>query len=98
MALPYALFARGVQTVSAREASLLVLIEPLLNPLWVWLVWSETVSDSTWIGGGCILSGLILRTLLTVRRRHRDGGDGATATSTFPPPAVAVPTVHPADP
>lgn len=61
MAVPYVLFARGVATVTAQESALLTLIEALLNPFWVWLFWGEEVSTATWIGGGWILSGLMLR-------------------------------------
>jgi drug/metabolite transporter (DMT)-like permease len=61
LALPYVLFSTGVQQVPAREASVLLLIEPVLNPLWVLLVWGEQAAVTTWIGGGIILAGLVLR-------------------------------------
>ena len=61
LALPYVLFSVGVQQVPAREASILLLIEPVLNPLWVLLVWGEQAAIATWIGGGIILGGLVLR-------------------------------------
>lgn len=68
MALPYVLFARGVGTVSAQEAALITLLEPILNPFWVWLFWPEPVSRSTWIGGALILTGLALRYMVFPRR------------------------------
>ena len=34
-ALPYLLFTRGLRDVESAEASLLALIEPVLNPVWV---------------------------------------------------------------
>lgn len=68
MALPYVLFARAVQSVSAQEASLLLLIEPVLNPLWVWLFWGEQVGPATWIGGSLILGGLAIRYLFFPQR------------------------------
>jgi drug/metabolite transporter (DMT)-like permease len=61
MALPYLLFTRGVRWVTTQEAALLTLLEPVLNPLWVWLCWGETVPLSTWIGGSLILGGLAVR-------------------------------------
>lgn len=67
MALPYLLFARGVRGVTAQEAALIPLIEPLLNPFWVWLFWREPVPGSTWIGGSMILGGLLIRYLLFPR-------------------------------
>jgi len=39
MALAYGLFANGVRHIKAQEASLISLIEPVLNPIWVLLAW-----------------------------------------------------------
>lgn len=61
MALPYLLFAIALRTVTAQEAALIPLVEPILNPLWVWLLWGERVPASTWMGGVFILGGLALR-------------------------------------
>jgi drug/metabolite transporter (DMT)-like permease len=61
LGLPYLLFASAVRHVTAQEASLITLVETVLNPHWVWLLWGETASLHTWIGGGLILAGLILR-------------------------------------
>src|SRR5207249_2429596 len=41
MAFPYWLFARGVRTVSPQEAAIITLIEPLVNPLWAYLITPE---------------------------------------------------------
>lgn len=68
MGLPYVLFARGVAGVPAQEAGLITLLEAVLNPIWVWLFWREEVDLSTWIGGGLILSGLLLRYALFPRK------------------------------
>jgi drug/metabolite transporter (DMT)-like permease len=69
MGLPYVLFARGVRTVSTQEAALLTLIEPILNPLWVWLCWGEYPGTATCIGGALILGGLALRYLVFPSRQ-----------------------------
>lgn len=63
LALPYWLMARGLQTISAREAGMLTLLEPLLNPLWAFLVAPDTERPpaATWLGGACILCGLVYR-------------------------------------
>ena len=68
MGLPYVLFARGLATVPAQEAGLITLLEAILNPVWVWLVWGESVARSTWIGGALILSGLLLRYVVFRKR------------------------------
>ncbi len=61
MAIPYALFARGLQRVGAAEAGLLGLLEPILNPTWVYLLVGEAPDDATKIGGAFLLAGLALR-------------------------------------
>jgi drug/metabolite transporter, DME family len=75
MALPYVIFARAIRHVPTQEAGLLLLLEPILNPVWVWLAWGEENPPQIWIGGGLILSGLAVRYLLipasrALRRRE----------------------------
>ena len=66
MGLPYLLFARGLRRVVGHEASGIVLLEPILVPVWVFLAWrnSSTYEAPHWwtlVGGGLILTGLLLR-------------------------------------
>ena len=63
MATPYWLFARGLRTVSPHEAGIITLLEPLLNPLWAYLVTPEkdTPTPAMWAGGGLILLALVWR-------------------------------------
>lgn len=65
MGLPYILFARGLRHVSGHEASGIALTEPVLVPVWAYLVWGETVTWPIVIGGTLIFSGLALRLLPT---------------------------------
>lgn len=61
MALPYWLFARGLRSVSPHEAALITLIEPLLNPLWAYLITPEKDAPKLpmLLGGTLILVALI---------------------------------------
>ncbi len=63
MALPYWLVARGLRVVSPQEAGTITLLEPLLNPLWAYLVApeKETPSLFTIVGGALIVGGLAWR-------------------------------------
>jgi drug/metabolite transporter (DMT)-like permease len=61
--LAYAFLTRGLGKLSAVEASLLLLLEPALNPLWAWLVHGEFPGVLASIGGGIILSATTLRAL-----------------------------------
>lgn len=63
LGLPYFLFSKGLQSVSLQEASLIALIEPVLNPIWVALAVGEIPSSATLIGSAMIVVGLALRYL-----------------------------------
>jgi DME family drug/metabolite transporter len=63
MAIPYALFAKGLKTVGAAEASLIGLLEPILNPIWVMLFHRERPAKATLIGGMFLLAGVACRYL-----------------------------------
>jgi drug/metabolite transporter (DMT)-like permease len=53
--LPYALMTSGFRHVSALEASLLLLVEPVLNPVWAWLLHGEQPGAWSLTGGTLIL-------------------------------------------
>lgn len=57
----YVLFTRAIRHLSALEASLLLLLEPVLNPMWAWLVHSEAPGAFTLAGGAVIISATALR-------------------------------------
>jgi drug/metabolite transporter (DMT)-like permease len=61
MGLPYWLVARGLRSVSPQEAGTITLLEPILNPIWAYLVASEVPSMFEWIGGAFILGALAWR-------------------------------------
>ena len=78
MAAPYVIFARGIARVSPQEAGVITLLEPVINPLWVFLFWREPVHGATIIGGGLIVLGLLVRYL--PGRKTSGGGGGRTTT------------------
>jgi drug/metabolite transporter, DME family len=61
LGLPYLLMARGLRSVSPQEAGTITLLEPILNPLWAYLVVGELPDRFTWIGGCFILTALLWR-------------------------------------
>lgn len=63
----YALVTTGMQGVSALEASLLILVEPVLNPVWAWALLGEQPTPLALLGGGVIVVSIIARTV--TRRR-----------------------------
>jgi drug/metabolite transporter (DMT)-like permease len=74
--LAYFLLTRGISHLPALEASLLLLIEPVLNPIWAWAFQGETPAAASLAGGAVILA---TTTLMTARR----------AVSAGPPPTPA---------
>jgi drug/metabolite transporter (DMT)-like permease len=63
MASAYWLVARGLRVVSPQEVGTISLLEPLLNPVWAFLVSpeKETLRPATFVGGALILGGLAWR-------------------------------------
>ena len=64
------LFIRGIKGVSALEGVLLILLEPLLSPLWAYFMVGELMSRWAIAGSLVILSSTMVRTLVTLRSRH----------------------------
>ncbi len=69
LGIPYWLFSRAVEKIPVHEASLIVLIEPVLNPLWVALAVGEIPSHATFFGGALIVAGLAVRYGWGARRK-----------------------------
>ena len=59
--LAYACLSKGLPGVPALEASLLLLLEPVLNPIWSWLVHGERPGSWPIAGGVVILSATAVR-------------------------------------
>lgn len=72
---PYYLFSKGLRSVSLQEASLIALIEPVLNPLWVALIVGELPSTPTVWGGAMILFGLGVRYVWPLNGAHAEAED-----------------------
>jgi drug/metabolite transporter (DMT)-like permease len=70
----YVLFSHGLRHVTALRAILLGLVEPVLNPLWVWLGNGERPSAWTIAGGAVILICLAAESLMGRLPRSFDPG------------------------
>jgi len=66
-----ALLYVGPRYVPAAEVGLLLLMESILGPLWVWLVLTEQPSVNTLAGGAIILSTLIINTVWALKFPHK---------------------------
>jgi len=67
LGLAYTLFQRGLRETPAVEASLLILLEPVLNPVWTFLFTGERPGPWALVGGAIILLATAWRTLLGAR-------------------------------
>ena len=68
IALAYVLVTRALTTIPALEASLILLIEPVLNPVWAWIFHGERPGFWALAGGGVILGATTIRAVLDARR------------------------------
>jgi drug/metabolite transporter (DMT)-like permease len=59
--LGYILFTFGLKRVSALESSLVAMLEPILNPVWVMIGFGEMPGMFALIGAGIIISALVFR-------------------------------------
>lgn len=62
--LAYLCLTRGIRQATALETSLILLLEPVLNPIWAWLVHGEQPSGWALAGGAVILTATTLRGIL----------------------------------
>ena len=60
LGLGMALFVTGVRLLPAAVAALIGVSEPVLGPIWVWLVHSEVPSGRTLVGGSAVIVALLL--------------------------------------
>lgn len=65
IALAYLLVTEGIRHVSALEASLLLLIEPVLSPVWAWMILDE-IPGALALAGGAVV--IVATAMYTLRR------------------------------
>jgi drug/metabolite transporter (DMT)-like permease len=64
-AIPYIIYANAVKFVTAIEAVIIMVIEPLLNPVWVFLVIGESPGLWALVGGIIVVTSVLSRSILT---------------------------------
>lgn len=69
--LPYVLYSAALGRVTAQQGVLIILLESILNPLWVWLARGEVPHVSTFIGGACIVGSVAYLGLVQLSRTDR---------------------------
>jgi drug/metabolite transporter (DMT)-like permease len=67
LGVSYWLYARAIRHVTALEAVLIPVIEPILNPVWVLLAMGERPSPFALIGGAIVLGAVTSRAVFSLR-------------------------------
>jgi drug/metabolite transporter (DMT)-like permease len=70
LGVPYLLYARALKHVTALEAVLIPVIEPILNPIWVMLVIGEQPSPLALFGGAIVVGAVTWRAVDSLRARQ----------------------------
>lgn len=68
--LAYFFLTKAMRRTSALEASLLMLAEPAMNPVWAWVVHGERPGGLAILGGALILAASLLRAVWSSRTRQ----------------------------
>ena len=64
MPIPLAIFTVAPKLIPAAEVSLIMLLETFLAPLWVWLVIGQRPAGETVLGGGLLVTTLVVHALV----------------------------------
>lgn len=76
----FGLLTLGPRYITAPEVGLIMLLETVLGPLWVWLVLTEEPSTHALVGGAVVIVALVGHSLAGLRA-HRSRRRAAAATS-----------------
>jgi drug/metabolite transporter (DMT)-like permease len=69
LGIPYLLYARAIRHVTALEAALIPVIEPILNPVWVMLFIGERPTPLSLLGGVIVVGAVTWRAIASIRDR-----------------------------
>ena len=64
------LLSIAIKRVSAVQANLIAVIEPVFNPVWVFLAIGETPGTTALVGGCIILFAVTAASIISARRRE----------------------------
>ncbi len=67
MGIPYSLYGRATALISGVEVSLISMIEPILNPIWVALIYGEVPGSRALIGAVLIIGAVIAYTVIDAK-------------------------------
>lgn len=68
LGLGLAMFVTGVRLLPSAMAALIGITEPVLGPLWVWLIHDEVPSQRTLLGGALVFAALLVHMVWQLRQ------------------------------
>lgn len=81
LGIPYWLYVKAIRHVTALEAVLIPIIEPVLNPVWVFLASRERPSRYALLGGCIVIVAVTARALVSIRAGRRTTAPVTTSRS-----------------
>lgn len=69
IAIPYFLYSIAIRYVRAFDAILVMTLEPILNPIWVWLIIAEVPGLWSMVGGLIVIVAILLHGFLNRRQK-----------------------------
>jgi drug/metabolite transporter (DMT)-like permease len=69
LGLSYVFYSEAIKHVTALEAILIPVIEPILNPIWVFLMLGERPGKWALVGGVVVLMSVTIRSVIAARRK-----------------------------
>jgi len=64
LGIPYILYTTALKYVSALDAILVGMLEPILNPIWVYIFIGEAMGEWAFIGGALVMIGTLGRVII----------------------------------
>ncbi len=64
LGIPYILYSKAIKNATALEASLITIIEPILNPIWVGLIIGEIPGMLSILGGVIVITTVAIRCVI----------------------------------
>lgn len=71
LGMAYILFSKGIKTTSPVSASIIAMIEPILNPVWVFLLMGERPGALAITGAGVVIVTIAVYNIILVRQQKK---------------------------
>lgn len=74
LGIPYILYSKAIMKARAIEASLITMIEPILNPIWVSLIIGEIPGALSIAGGVIVIAAVAVRCIIVASEKYSGNG------------------------